>query len=62
MHISVRTRSTALSQNARPDGAPSFFQAHSIAEIIPGIVFSSALWILLAFGVYMVYTMVLGVS
>lgn len=60
--ISLRARSTAPARQTRTDGAPSFFEAHPIGEIIRGLFLSSVLWILLAVGVYMVYSMVLGVS
>ncbi len=38
----------------------SFYETHQIGAIIRGLFFSSALWGLLAVGVYSVYAMVLG--
>jgi len=60
MQIStLRDRSTAP---APQNGTASFFEAHPIGEIIRGLFLSSVLWVLLAIAVYMVYSMVLGVS
>jgi len=60
--MSMRARSSASAPQTGTDGAPSFFQAHPIGEIIRGLFLSSVLWVLIAIGVYMVYSMVLGVS
>jgi hypothetical protein len=61
MQISTVRDHTATPQ-AHHNGAVSFFEAHPIGEIIRGLFLSSVLWVLLAIAVYMVYSMVLGVS
>lgn len=60
--MSLRDRSTAPAPQTRSGGTPSFFETHPIGEIIRGLFLSSVLWVLLAIAVYMVYSMVLGVS
>lgn len=63
MQIStLRDRPTAPAPQMHHNGAASFFEAHPIGEIIRGLFLSSLLWVLLAIAVYMVYSMVLGVS
>ena len=60
--MSLRARSTAPTPETRTSGTPSFFETHPIGEIIRGLFLSAVLWVLLAIAVYMVYSMVLGVS
>ncbi|WP_035350641.1 hypothetical protein [Edaphobacter aggregans] len=57
-----RNRETAPGQwnNQWNNRRESFFDARRLGEIMGGLVFSSALWGLLAVGIYTVYTMVLG--
>lgn len=42
----------------KPSG---YFDTHPLGDIVRGVIFSSALWGLLAIGIYTVYAMVLGV-
>lgn len=56
MHASTHNEQTA-------DWAPrkqSFFEEHQVGQILSGLVMSSMLWGLLAFGVYAIYSLVLG--
>jgi hypothetical protein len=45
---------------AQHGGVSGFLHAHAAVDIIRGLFFSVILWALLAVGLYMVYTMVVG--
>ena len=59
----LRWRSKDQSNGDQLSWAPSemgFFEKHQVGQILSGLVLSSAMWGLLAVGVYAVYSLVLG--
>lgn len=58
--LPFKNRSNPATGQTQPGSSSEFFHAHPVGEIVRGLFLSSVLWVLLAVGVYSVYTMILG--
>lgn len=64
MQAFLRWRSKDQSNGDQLSWVPNemgFFEKHQVGQILSGLVLSSAMWGLLAVGVYAVYSLILGI-
>jgi hypothetical protein len=47
-------------RGARRSSSPAFFETHAVVDVVRSLFVSSILWVVLAVGVYEVYSMVVA--